>query len=257
MFDKEKNDFDKLLKEVIEPENVDVSTIKFNDTLSPVLWSNNILLPEVRNVLLKNAKNFIEYCDLDFLHFNDIVLVGSMANYNYNDYSDIDVHIIMDFNQISENRTFVSNFFKLKKKLWSEQLTTQIKGQDIEMYIQDINEINYSSGTYSILRNKWINSPTKKIINLDVVNIKIKTADFMNAIEYIEQYSDEDRFLPLYNKLKEKLKKFRQSGLARDGEFSIENIVFKLLRNSGYLERFLNLKNRFLSKELSLNEKTL
>lgn len=109
------NNISDVLKEVIEPEAVDVSTIEMNDTLCPLMWeSDEKLKPEVREVLLKNAKRFIEFSDVENLKYNDVILTGSMANYNYNENSDLDVHIILDFNQISENKDFVGDFFKLR-----------------------------------------------------------------------------------------------------------------------------------------------
>ena len=112
-----KNNVSDVLKEVIEPEAVDVSSIKMNDTLNPLIWeSDEKIKPEVRKILLMNAKRFIEFSDVEKLKFNDIILTGSMANYNYNDESDLDVHTILDFEQISENKDFVGEFLKLKKQ---------------------------------------------------------------------------------------------------------------------------------------------
>ena len=97
-----KNNVSDILKEVIEPDAVDVSSIKMNDTLSPLIWGEDEKLkPEVRKTLLKNAKRFIEFSGVENLKFDDVILTGSMANFNYNENSDLDVHTIMDFNQIS------------------------------------------------------------------------------------------------------------------------------------------------------------
>ena len=243
------------LKEVVEPDNVDVSTIQMHDTLNPLIWeSNEVLKSEIRKTLLMNAKRFIEFCDADSLTFADVILTGSMANFNYNENSDLDVHVILDFNQISENKEFVGDFFKLKKALWTEKLPVQIKGHDVELYFQDSAEPHHSSGTYSLVKNDWIRKPTKKIINIDSANVQLKSADLMNAIEDLEDNWSEKNFLTKLEALKEKIKKLRQSGLDSSGEFSTENLAFKVLRNTGYLEKLVTMKNDYLTKELSLNE---
>ncbi len=243
------------LKEVVEPDAVDVSSIQMHDTLNPLVWeSEEKLKPEVRKALLMNAKRFIEFCDADALTFTDVILTGSMANYNYNENSDLDVHVILDFNQISENKEFVGDFFRLKKALWAEKLPVQIKGHDVEMYFQDTAEPHHSSGTYSLVKDAWIRRPTKKIINIDSANVQLKSADLMNAIEDLEDNRSEKNFLKKHEALKEKIKKLRQSGLDRSGEFSSENLAFKILRNTGYLEKLVTMKNNYLTKELSLNE---
>lgn len=244
-----------ILKEVVEPDSVDVSSIQMHDTLNPLIWeSENKIKPDIRKTLLMNAKRFIEFCDAENLKFNDIILTGSLANYNYNDNSDLDVHVVLDFNQISENKEFIGDFFKMKKQLWAEQLPIQVKGHDVEMYFQDSAEPHHSSGTYSLIRNEWIKKPTKKIINIDSADVQLKAADLMNSIEDLESNKNESDFLKKHELLKNKIKKYRQSGLDKSGEYSTENLVFKILRNTGYLEKLIELKNDYLTQELSLDE---
>jgi len=156
-----KNNISDELKEVVEPDNVDVSSIQMHDTLNPLIWESDMKMKsEVRKALLMNAKRFIEFADVESLTFADIILTGSMANFNYNENSDLDVHIVLDFNQISENKDFVGDFFKLKKALWADRLPIQVKGHDVEMYFQDSAEPHHSSGTYSLVRDEWIRKPT-------------------------------------------------------------------------------------------------
>jgi hypothetical protein len=250
---KDKNVSD-ILKEVIEPDSVDVSTLQIHDELNPLIWENESLKPDVRKAMLLNAIRFIEFSNVENLKYDDIVLTGSMANYNYNEDSDIDIHIIMDFNQISDNTEFVGDFLKLKKQLWAENLPIQIKGHDTEMYFQDSSEKHIASGTYSIMNDVWLNKPIKKIINLNTVAIKEKSADFMDAIDDLGSNMDKNNWLKRYEILKDKIKKFRQSGLKKGGEYSIENLVFKILRNSGYLGKLIDYKNQRLKDELTLNE---
>lgn len=249
------NNISDILKEVIEPEAVDVSTIKMNDVLNPLIWeSDDLMRPDVRKALLKNAIRFIEFCDAENLKYNDIILTGSLANYNYNENSDLDVHVVLDFNQISENKDFVGDFFKLKKQLWADKLPIQVKGFDVEMYFQDVNEPHHSSGTYSLAKNKWIRKPIKKIINVDMADVQLKSADIMNIIDDLEKNMNDENFIGKHEKLKNKIKKYRQTGLDTAGEYSVENLVFKILRNSGYLEKMVDMKNDFLTQELSLDE---
>lgn len=249
------NNISDVLKEVIEPDTVDVSSIQTHDALCPLIWDESeILKPEVRKILLMNAKRFIEFCDAENLKYSDVILTGSMANYNYNENSDLDVHVILDFNQISENKEFVGDFFKMKKQIWADKLPIQVKGHDVEMYFQDSAEPHHSSGTYSLIKNDWIKKPTKKIINIDSADVQLKAADLMNSIDDLENNKSKQNFLNKHEALKNKLKKYRQTGLDRAGEYSTENLVFKILRNSGYLQKMVEIKNDYLTQELSLDE---
>jgi hypothetical protein len=142
----------------------------------------------------------------------------------------------------------------MKKQLWADKLPIQIKGHDVEMYFQDSAEKHYSSGTYSLIKNDWVRKPTKKIINIDSADVQLKAADIMNAIDDLEAHHDQKDFLKKHEILKDKIKKYRQTGLDKGGEYSIENLVFKILRNTGYLEKMIEFKNDYLTQELSINE---
>ncbi len=249
------NNISDTLKEAIEPDEVDVSSIQYHDKLSPLIWDESGKLKEdVRKILLLNVKRFLEFSDLENLDYSDVILTGSMANFNYNENSDLDVHVIMDFAQISENEDFVSDFLSMKKTLWNERMPIQVKGHDVEMYYQDANEPHHSTGTYSIMKDEWVNEPTKQIVDINSSNIQLKSADLMNSIDDLSNMNDKEFFLEKYNKLKDKIKKMRQSGLENEGEFSSENLAFKVLRNTGYLGKLIDLKNNFLTQELSMNE---
>ena len=40
----------------------------------------------------------------------------------------------------------------------------------------------------------------------------------------------------------------RKEGLAREGEFSVENLVFKKLRGEGYIEKLIDLISKAYTK---------
>ena len=242
-----------IIKEVIEPSAVDVSSIVMNDELTPLLWIGETMIQDVRKILLNNVKKFIQFSELQTLKFNDIILTGSMANFNYGDKSDIDIHIILDFTQLSDDKLFVNDYLKIKSMLWQDNVPVSIGGHYIEYYFQDISESHHSSGVYSIYKDKWIRKPLKKLINIDTENIRLKTAYYVNKIEDLENTEDLNVFNIKYKELKHKIKRFRQCGLDKSGEYSTENLVFKILRNNGYLEKLVNLRNDKLSAELSLD----
>ena len=189
------NNISDTLKEAIEPDEVDVSSIQYHDEKSPLIWGEDGKLKEdVRKVLLLNVKRFLEFSDLENLDYSDVILTGSMANFNYNENSDLDVHVIMDFAQISENEDFVSDFLKMKKTLWNERMPVQVKGHDVEMYYQDASEPHHSTGTYSLMKDEWINEPTKQIVDINTSNIQLKSADFINAIDDLSEMNDPNCF---------------------------------------------------------------
>jgi predicted nucleotidyltransferase len=242
-----------ILAEIINPDEIDVSVLKFNDELNPLLWDGeNKLKDDVRNRLLKIAVEFIKSCKIEDYTYNDIVLVGSMANFTYTPQSDIDIHIVVDFSQFKADETILGEYFDAKKDLWSNAHDIKINGHNVECYVQNSQEPYTSLGVYSLMKKDWIREPIKKMVSVDEGNIQVKAAAFMNAIDKLEERfkNGEDVALEL-KKIKDKIKNMRKNGLYKEGEYSTENLVFKVLRNSGYLEKVINLKNNNMDQNLS------
>lgn len=51
------------------------------------------------------------------------------------------------------------------------------------------------------------------------------------------------------------IRRLRQAGLAQGGEFSVENLAFKLLRSRGKIDKLRRHIDRLQSAELSIGEK--
>ena len=55
--------------------------------------------------------------------------------------------------------------------------------------------------------------------------------------------------------LMEKIRKLRRAGLESEGEYSVENLAFKTLRNTGYLTKLSDLKREAYDAMMSIEEK--
>ena len=246
-------DVGELLNEIIDPNSINVEKLNIKSRLCPKIWDNDDEMnPEVRQALLKNALEFIKFSKLENARFEDIILTGSMANYNWHEGSDLDVHVLMDYDQISDDNEFVDDYFKTKKNLWAERLPIQVKDHDVELYVQDTNEPHTSTGVYSLLNDKWLTKPIKSMVAIDVPNIRAKTIDFMNQIDNLLDSEVGSLRVEDIEKIMDKLRAYRKAGLEDEGEFSTENLVFKMLRNTGYLEQLADLKQHILVNQLTL-----
>jgi len=234
-------------------EDVNLSSFKPKKELNTKFWDESgKLKPIVRKRLLKIADDFIEYLTIDIKKVNDIVFLGSMANFNWSSYSDVDLHLIVDFSKINKNIELVTEYFDSKRRLWNEDHENlKIFGFPIELYVQDIKQENASVGQFSLEKNKWLSKP--EIINdadFDKKKIKEKASTIMTNIEnLLKDYKSKPNFTELTvisnktKKLYDKIKKLRKQGLeSEDGELSIGNIVFKVLRRNGYFEKLIDLK---------------
>ena len=246
-------DVGELLNEIINPDTINVEKLNIKNRLCPKIWdSEDEMNPEVRQALLKNAFEFIKFANLEDAKFKDIILTGSLANYNWHEGSDLDVHILMDFNQISDDNEFVGEYFKTKKSLWGDRMPVTVKDHDVELYVQDINEPHTSTGVYSIINDGWLTKPIKSMVALDIPNIQQKAVDYMNIIDDLETSDNVVTSVDKIDRVMDKLKAYRKAGLDDEGEFSTENLVFKVLRNTGYLEKLADLKQNILVQSLTL-----
>lgn len=200
------------------------------EELNPDVFSGDVITPEARVVFLKTAQKFYEDLNIDF-PIVDIILTGSSANYNWTDYSDIDIHLVIDFKTLSDIDSWRS-FFSDKKKKFTDEYKISYKGKPLELYVQDVNEPHISSGVYSLLRSEWVIKPVYNKVDIDDEEIMMKAQPIMDEIDSINGSSPKE-----VQRLKDKIKRLRQNGLENGGEYSIENLAFKELRNSGYLKK--------------------
>jgi hypothetical protein len=250
----DENNISDIINEIVDPNSIDVNDFKKKDELCPKIWDNESMTihEDVRKGLLRIAKEFIEYANLSKYKFEDITLTGSLANYNYSDESDLDVHILMDTSQITDDKELVADYLKSKKTLWNESMPLEAKGHEVEVYVQDSSEPHTSTGVYSIMRNKWLTKPIKEIIQLDTNNIQKKTSEIMDSIDDIMDSEHTESTVFQIERLFDKIKSMRKAGLDDEGEFSVENIVFKILRRNGYIEKLVDLKKELITKKLTV-----
>ena len=241
------------LKYSIIPELKNILEYTNQDTLNPNVFDGLQIKPKVREVLLKIANYFWECMEVD-APYEDILLLGSSANYNWTENSDIDVHILFNFslsNQDSEDfRKYADSF----TQNFNTTYDFKIKNNPIQLYVQDVTEENHSVGVYSIVNSEWVQEPVKEKVDIPEEQIQKYAEIFKKKIDDIINSSNGNT-LEKIKQLKDEIKDFRQKGLdSSEGEYSIENLVFKELRNSGYLEKLYNWKTEYLNQKLSIPE---
>ena len=230
------------LQEIVDQQAL--NSFEINDTLEPEVWENDKIIPEVREALLKIANDFL--IDLPFdLTPEDITLTGSLANFNWSKYSDVDLHIVLDFSQIDDNEELVAGFFRNLQTNWNNRHDILMKGYEVEIYFQDSREPHLSTGIYSIQNDDWLVKPEREAASIDYANIEKKAEDIVDRIDHIKQMMEEeegDAILDAIDRLKTKIRNIRQTGLEGAGQFSVENLAFKVLRRSEELKRLSDLK---------------
>ena len=248
---------DELIEEIGNNQEI-VKSFEVRDSLSSDIFKKDgsefFMHEEIRDKLLEITENFMSYLDIEFF-VHDVILTGSLSNYNWSKYSDVDLHVLVDYEETDYNLDLLKGFFDSKRSLWNKQHDINVKGFDCEIYVQDVNEKHHASGIYSVLNNKWIIKPEKTIQSIDKDLIIKKASDFQERIDSIEdKFNSGEEVSEDIKDLKDKLKKFRQSGLDKGGEFSYENLSFKLLRRNGYIGKLLDIQTHNTDKKLSITQ---
>ena len=221
--------------------------VTVNRTLNPKIWAGDDLKPEVKSKLLKIAAAFEQFIGID-IDVTDITVTGSNANYTWTAYSDLDLHLIVPGTPTQEQR----ELFSAKKALWTELHDIRIKGLPVECYVQGDAEPHHSTGVYSIEKDAWLEKPKK--VKPDVVYYAVyaKKDVFLRCIYTALLSKDLDKL----HAAKDRITDMRKSGLERAGEWSVENIVFKILRNLGIIDQITEKIRELEDQELSLEQQS-
>ena len=223
--------------------------VKFHDHLNPKIWGQDEnLLPEVREKLLAIAEDFKDFLGLD-LEVKDITISGSNAAYTYSDHSDIDLHLVADLPKADASEVY-RELFDAKKYQYNDQHSFTIGGTPIELYVQNANEEPKSQGIYSVLNGQWISVPKRRKPTIDDISVKSKYEDLGHRIEAAIESGDPARL----DSIAKKVREIRQAGLDKGGEFSPENLAFKVLRSNGTLDQLRTARLAAKDRQLSLDE---
>lgn len=224
------------------------TTLEYHKTLNQKLWNGFDLKPEVRSKLLEIGDAWAEWAGIPKEAISDMILVGGNANFNYTPKSDIDLHLLIDLDAIENCPSYIDDYLKDKKQLWALTHNITIYGQSVEVYAQDKNDgFVQDQGVFSLKQNNWLAEPVYKEISLNDFYTLQKVQDYVDQIDGLINANADDS---AFKVMKEKFKQMRSESIKLSGEFSQGNIIFKELRNLGYLDKM----NKYIQ---SRSDKTL
>jgi len=220
--------------------------VTFHDKLNPKLWNGTKLRPEVREQLLKIAEDFLSELGVNDLDVKDITISGSNAAFSYTKHSDLDLHILVDMGNLPVDEVY-RELFTAKKTIYNDTHDITIHKIPVELYVQDSRQPVVSLGEYSVMNDQWIKIPTKRRSDFDQTATKSKYEKLLGLIEIALKSRK-------YSKVKhiiDTIKRYRQAGLDKGGEFGPENLAYKMLRSQGYITKLYELRDKLHSEKLS------
>jgi len=226
-------------------------SLRFHETLNPKIWKNaEQILGDVQLKMYQNAAAFLKFMKIPKDKVKDIVFIGGNCNFNYTPQSDIDIHIVLkDDAYTKDEAEFLERFTGLAKNAWKQDHDIFIAGYNVEMYVEYPEQKRYpGQGIYSLEKNKWVQKPKPVYPPPDEVNIMRKARKYEDEIVDLLKKPELKAVESMINRLKQ----LRQSGLEEAGEFSTPNLVFKVLRDNGLIDKLWEIKKKLVSKNLSL-----
>ena len=231
--------------------------LKPKSSLYPKFWKNNRLNTIVSRKLMEIADDIIKSLDLD-VDVEDVIITGSIASYNWHELSDIDLHIMLDFEKIDDNFELVKRMLDQTRINWNKKHNILIDGKEVELYFQHYTEPHEANGIWSLELGKWLAMPVKLNPEIDIITTEKKAEAIARQIEHLFEIFHKENYKAAYEyagKVKDKIARMRKLGLSDQGLYSPENLAFKMLRNAGYLEKLSALKIEAYDRMMSVSLK--
>ena len=244
-------------KEITVPKDV-LDSFKIKDSLNTDIWEGNKLSDKVRVKLIKIAEDFFKDLEIPSeISIKDIIFTGSLANFNWSKFSDIDLHIVIDFKEFDADTKLIEDFFYAQKAIWNQEHDITVFKYPVELYVQDVNHELVATAIYSVLKDKWLLKPKREEFKVDKKAIKDKADKIIHQLKDIRDAYKDDEYQIVVDKvksLKDKIKQMRSAGLEQGGEFSLENLVFKVLRRTPFMDQLDSFKAKSYDKLMSVTE---
>jgi hypothetical protein len=225
--------------------------------LQPKIWDDEENVRRgVKGALMHIVDEFMEGLGMD-IDVKDVIITGSIANYNWSKFSDIDLHLLVDFADVNENEEMVKKFFDAVRSNWNKLHDIRVKGHEVEIYVQDEHEPHVSTGVYSLTDDRWLVKPKKVRPAIDRQTAIKKMKGMARHIDKLSAVYDKGKYQEAFDmaeRIKGKLKRMRQSGLEESGIYSPENLAFKMLRRSGDIEQLFSIYTQAYDKIYSLDQ---
>lgn len=221
--------------------------LRTEDDLEPNIWQMKGGKPQlrrsVRERLMSIAQDFWDGLEKGNAKLVDVILTGSCAGYRWSPSSDLDLHLVVQFADVADYEELVGGYFKARSGAWNSEHDIELEGHPVEIYVQDVNEIHWFNGLFSLMQDKWLFPPIqieRDGSDIDEGQVVNKVRSWARDISHVVRKLGgryPSRALAAADKMKLRVRQLRRTGLEREGELSIENMTFKALRKMGLIDQ--------------------
>ena len=232
-------------------------SLKRQKSLRTELFDKNTskLKPEVRKQLLIIGKKWADFVDIPRSAIKRMDFVGSSASYLYHEESDIDLHLILDMDKMTKCEGLLRDYLRAQKKVWESHYGKDgitIYGVPVEVYAEDIDDPRPKlQARYNVTKDAWVNEPDRdRVPDINDIEIQTKAEVWEDRVE--DMIDDDIEDLEKLNNLKERILNLRKLSMNVGDEYGESNLVYKVIRGNGALDRLDRHIKGVESKDLSL-----
>ena len=219
----------------------------------PTIFSGDKIHADVRDILLKIVKDITEDIRVNekiSIHFDTVVVTGSLTGSDYDEQSDIDLHFLISKAEQGYDVALLTGFLKYYSRSFNQQ-EFDLVSHKVEIYFQDSSEPHESPGVYDLMQDRWMQVPTigdgEKPSEIIIDKYVQKIGKKISELEKEFGITSKEALEIFYEKVlkyKDHLRAMRGEGLSVEGINSIQNLVFKRLRRNGMLQRLSDLDHQ-------------
>jgi predicted nucleotidyltransferase len=112
-----------------------ISSFKVQEKLNPDIWymdnESYKMIPEIRISLLDIVEDYNNFVNVD-MEIEDVILTGSLSNFNWSEFSDVDLHILMDFEDKEDS--LLKKYLDSRRIIWNSLRNITIKDFEVEIF---------------------------------------------------------------------------------------------------------------------------
>jgi hypothetical protein len=216
-----------------------LETLQVSTTLYPPLWSKDKLSPAAKSQLIRIAEWALTDLNIPNAKMEDATISGSIANFNYSSFSDVDLHIFINIDHV-ENPRMVEAYMRTYSTVWNAEHEITLFGLPVNIFVKNAHGTELSAGIYSVMKSQWIRKPKPMKLEVTREEVLAVTLPYADKIETaLDNYEKNPGAAPCasYSGLRTDLRKFRKKHLEKDGELGVGNLAYKVLRRAGLINR--------------------
>lgn len=214
------------------------SITTFPTELDPRIWDGMAIKPDIRDAIQQVVDRNVRESGIEGLTVDGVDLFGSNASYEYDDKSDVSVHVFTHKPGLTAEE--LSPFMKLLTKELDSRQEGRIllNGAPLEVVFHSDRSDNYGAapgiGQYSVTEGRWLEMPIQQPDNFDRDQMKIDVKRFIGEYNNLvrEYESDKKGFdCSRFDALNDELGDYRSEGFDQNlGSRSTQNLTYRALR---------------------------